>query len=187
MLAEAEKLAREGHNYVTSREMNRMWGEWHLSRREPSLAIEKLHHSLHMARATGHEDLFCEALLALARLRGGERVDARAEAERLSKTGQGNLAVAELWCELGERDHAVEHALRAHELYVSDGEPFVFRYYLDRTRALLAKIGAPLPEIPKYDAAQGKIYPWEKDVRDFIDKLKAERKKDKRKNRNRPT
>ena len=98
--------------------------------KEPSLAIEKLGHSVRMARETGGEDVFCEALLALARLRAGERFEARAEAERLSKADRGNLAVSELWCELGERDRAVEHALRAHKFYVSDGDPYVLRYYL---------------------------------------------------------
>jgi hypothetical protein len=53
----------------------------------------------------------------------------------------------------------------------------VWRYHLDRTRALLTKLGAPLPEVPKYDPAKAKIYPWEKDVRAFIEKLRAERKK----------
>ena len=177
MLMQAEELAREGHNHGAIRSLNQTWGEWYLSRGEPSLAIEKLGHAVRMAREIGSEDGFSEAMLALARLRAGERFDARGEAERLSKTGWGTLALAELWWKLGARDRAVEHALRAHKFYVSDGEPYLWRYRLDRTRALLAELGVPLPEIPKYDPAKAKIYPWEKDVRAFIDKLKAKRKR----------
>jgi hypothetical protein len=65
--------------------------------------------------------------------------------------------------------------LRAHEWSVGDGDPFVLRHYIDRAHALLTGLGTPLPEVPKYDPAKAKIYPWEKDVRAFIVKLKAER------------
>jgi hypothetical protein len=60
--------------------------------------------------------------------------------------------VAELWWRLREHDHAVEHALRAHRWAVADGEPYVYRYYLDRTRTLLAELGPPQDEIraPSY-------------------------------------
>jgi hypothetical protein len=68
-----------------------------------------------------------------------------------------------------------------HKFYVGDGKPYVWRYYLDRTRALLAQLGVPLPGIPKYDPALAKIYPWEKDVRVFINKLKGVRKNAKKK------
>ena len=181
VLAQAETLAREGHNFTVIKTLHLRRGEWSLGRGELSQAIEELGHSVRMAREADGEDVFCEALLALARLRSGDPFDARAEAERLSRAGPRSIAVAELWRELGDRDHAVHHALRVHERYIGDGEPFVFRHFLDRTRALLIELGAPLPEVPKYDPATAKIYPWEKDVRAFIEKLKAERAEKKKK------
>ena len=128
-----------------------------------------------MAREVGREDPVAEARLALARLRAGMPGDAHAEAERLSTSAGGTLALAELWRELGDRDRAVEHALRAHRWAVADGEPYVHRYYLDRTRALLAGLGAALPEVPRHDPAKTPPYPWETDVRAFIAKLRADR------------
>jgi hypothetical protein len=96
------------------------------------------------------------------------------EAERLSNAG-GGLALAELWHALGERDRAIEHALRAHQWSVADGEPYVQRYWLDRTRALLADLGVPLPDVPRYDPAKAHIFSFEAELRVFIDKLKAKR------------
>jgi tetratricopeptide (TPR) repeat protein len=171
ILVHTETVVRRGHSRQFIKGLHEIRGEWCLRRGELSLAIEQLDNSVRMAREANGEDVHFEALLALARLRSGERFDARAEAERLSKAG-GSIAVAEFWRELGDRDRAVDHAQRAHEWYVGDGEPFVFRHLLDRTRALLAELGAPLPEVPKYDPAKAKIYPWEKDVRAFIEKLK---------------
>jgi tetratricopeptide (TPR) repeat protein len=175
ILVQAEAAVRVGHSRRYVKGLHEVRGEWHLRRGELSSAIEQLGHAVRMAREAGDEDVFSEALLALARLRSGEGFDARAEAERLNKAGFNSTAVAELWRELGDHDRAVDHALRVHKWYVGDGEPFVLRHHLDRTRALLTELGAPLPEVPKYDPAKAKIYPWEKDVRAFIEKLKAER------------
>jgi tetratricopeptide (TPR) repeat protein len=175
ILVQAETAVRGGHSHHYISMLYQMRGEWYLRRGELSFAIEQLGHAVRKAREADDEDIFSGALLALARLRAGDRFDAHAEAERLSKAGAGSIAVAELWRELGDRDRAIDHALRAHEICIGDGEPFVFRHLLDRTRALLSELGAPLPEVPKYDPAKAKIYPWEKDVRAFIEKLKAER------------
>jgi hypothetical protein len=177
VLVGAEVEARDGHNHYSIRRLCQLRGEWHLGRGELSHAIESFGHAVQMAREVGHRNTGCEASLNVARLRAGERFEAQAEAERLSKVDSGSLAIAELWHELDQRDCAVKAALLAHERYASEGEPYVNRYYLDRTRALLTKLGVTLPEVPKYDPAKAKIYPWEKDVRAFIDKLKAERKK----------
>ncbi len=181
ILVQTEIAVRGGHSRIFVKALHQLWGEWCLRRDELSFAIEQLGHSVRMAREAGDEDARIEALLARARLRAGERFDARAEAERLSKAGPGSIAVAELWRELGDRDRAVDHALRAHKRSVGEGEPFVLRDHLDRARALLTELGAPLPEVPKYDPANAKIYPWEKDVRDFIEKMKAERKEKEKK------
>jgi hypothetical protein len=175
ILVQAEIVTRDGHSRRFVKSLHELRGEWHLRRGELSSATEQLGHAVRMAREAGGDDVFCAALLALARLRARERFDARSEAERLSKAGPRSTAVAELWRELGDRDRAVDHALLAHEWCVGDGEPFVFRHQLDRARALLTELGAPLPEVPKYDPAKAKIYPWEKDVRAFIEKVKAER------------
>jgi hypothetical protein len=174
-LTQAEDLAKRGRNRRAMHGLTLLRGERHLARGEPKLAVNSLGESVRMAREVGHEDPVSEALFALARLRAGDRFDARGEAARLNNTnGQAALAIAELWHELGERDLAVEHALRAHRWAVADGEPCVHRYYLDRTRALLIEFGATLPKVPRYDLSKATTYPWEKDVQAFIEKLKIE-------------
>ena len=155
MLVQAETAVRGGRDRYYVRRLHEMRGQWCLRRGELSSAIEQLDHAVRMAREADNEDVFCEALLALARLRSGAQFDARSEAERLSKAGSNSIAVAELWHELGDRDRAIHHALRAHEGYVGDGEPFVFRHLLNRTRALLTELGAPLPEVSEIRSGQG--------------------------------
>ena len=115
-----------------------------------------------MAREVGQEDAESKARSALARLRAGDRFDARGEADRLSKTeDKAAGAVADLWSALGERNLAVEHGRRAHRWAVADGEPYVRRYDLERVRALLTSLGAALPEVPKYDPSTAITYAWE--------------------------
>ena len=175
-LVQAETLAASGRNRRAIRELHSLRGERCLARQEPALAVATFQESVRMAREVGRNDPVAEARLALARLRAGMSGDARAEAERLSKAPEElAFALAELWRELGDRDRAVEHALRAHRWAVADGEPYVRRYELDRTRALLAGLGADLPEVPRHDPAKTPPYPWEADVRAFIAKLRAER------------
>jgi tetratricopeptide (TPR) repeat protein len=175
VLVQTEKLAGAGHDRSTIQAIHRLRGEWRLTCKEPLSALESFAEAVRMLREVGEEAARYETPLALARLRAGICFDAHAEAERLSKTNGGSLAVAELWRALGERDAAVEHALRAHSWAVADGEPHVHRYYLDRTRALLTELGAPLPEVPRYDPSGAPRYPWEKDLRALIEQRRAER------------
>jgi hypothetical protein len=176
ILTQAEILAKSGRNRHAIQSLQRLRGEWCLKRDQPALAVESLAEAVRMAHEVGHKDERSEAMLALARIRIDEPFDARVGAERLGKTSErAALTVAELWWAVGERDRAVEHALRAHSWVAADGEPYVHRYYLDRARALLTDLGAELPEVPQYDSSKVTPYPWEKDVRVFIDKLRAER------------
>jgi hypothetical protein len=172
----AETLARGARNRQAIRELHYRRGLWYMTRNEPARAVDSLVQAIRMAREVGIEHVDCEAWLALARRRAGEDGDAHGDAERLSKAeDNAALAVAELWHALGERDRAVKHALRTHRWAVADGEPYVHRYYLDRTRALLADLGAELPKVPRYDPSKTTPYPWEQDVRAFIDRLRAKR------------
>ncbi|HVQ08513.1 MAG TPA: DUF4062 domain-containing protein [Allosphingosinicella sp.] len=174
-LIDAEILAREGRNREGVRTLARLRGQYHLARGEAAKAVGSLAGAVRMARERGADDANAEALLALARLRAGEPLHARAEAERLDGGDKGAaLALAELWSDLGERDRAIAAALRAHEWAVAAGEPYVYRHELDQARALLEKFGAQRPDIPTCDPASATPYPWEDDVKGLIEKLKAE-------------
>jgi tetratricopeptide (TPR) repeat protein len=176
VLVQVELLARDGRNRVVLESMHELRGEWYLLRNQPGRALESLMEAARMAREAGREAAWPEAMLALARVHTGEQFDSRAEAERLSKASdRAALAVAELWRALGEVAQAKEHALRAHRWAVADGEPYVYRYYLYRIRALLADLGAELPEVPRYSSSKKSVYNWEEGVRSYIDKLRNER------------
>jgi tetratricopeptide (TPR) repeat protein len=187
VLARAQTSARNGHNRYAIENLYFLRGEWCLAQREPALAVESFAERVRMSRQVGDEVTSFELLLALARLRAGMDFDIQREAERLSMAisvsdtihirskARAELALGELWHALGEHDSAVEHSLRAHSMATADGEPYVWRYYLDRTRALLAELGATLPEEPRYDPSTTPSYPWEKDVRAVIERLRAER------------
>ena len=175
ILSQAEALAKGSQNRNSVAWLHSLRGDWYLALAKPVLAVESLTEGVRMAREVGGEDARTEALLALARLRAGENSNTRSETERLSnRQDRAALIVAELWRELGDRKQAVDHALRAHRWAVADGEPYVHRYELDRVRALLANLGVEPLEVPRYDPSKIALYPWEKDIRIFVDRLRNE-------------
>lgn len=173
----AETRARQGRNRKSVGQLAFLRGDYHLRRDELPQAVDSLTVAVRMAREVSQEDAQAEALLALARRRADEPFDASAEAERLDGAkGSAALYVAELWNELGETERAIAAARSTHEWAVADGEPYVFRYELDRSRALLEELGAELPEIPTYDPATDPTFDWEADVRKIIEERKAAKK-----------
>lgn len=80
-----------------------------------------------------------------------------------------------LWYSFYERGAQMSdfcrHALAAYRWYWADGEPYVFRYYLNKSRALLEKLNAPIPNLPPYDPSKREPFPWEP----AIAKLRAAR------------
>jgi ribosomal 50S subunit-associated protein YjgA (DUF615 family) len=64
--------------------------------------------------------------------------------------------------------------LRAYRDAWADGEPFVNRYDLTKSRALLETLGAEIPDLPK---AKYEKFPCEDEVVAAIEKLKEEKKK----------
>jgi hypothetical protein len=110
--------------------------------------------SARLARASGHNDLGTESWLALARLHAGWLTDPPAEAERLRSAGAGGYALAKLWQTVDDIPQARGEALRSYRSYWADGEPYVWRFNLERTRRLLTEIGELPPEMPPYDKAR---------------------------------
>jgi hypothetical protein len=176
-LVKAEKIARRAYSRYETRLISRLHANWRLDRGEFGLAIHALRDTVRLARSAGLEDPHSEALLALARVRVGDKTHAREEAERLStKSDESALAVAQSWQALGEHNKAVEHALRAHRWALADCEPYVRRWELDKTRALLTELGADLPPVSQFDPAKHPPLPWEKNVLAAIEKLRGEKK-----------
>lgn len=158
-------------------------GDWHLSRGEPSLAIEPLSQAVRLCRDSGLDDAQFEARLASACIRAGRPINGRAIAERFADTqdNDGAIAVAELWRDLGEPTYAIAAALRAYKMAWGSGEPFVYRFVLNSAKDLLLELGELPPDLPKYDPADNLTYDWEDDVTAMIDKAREKREERERK------
>jgi hypothetical protein len=170
-LDRAEGLAEDGKNREVIRGVHRLRGQWRLERCEWTLAAESFAEAVRRAREVGVEDREAESGLSLARFHCGELTDPREEAKRLEGAGGPSLELAELWTAIGDGDRAKRHALAAYNWAWADGEPYVHRWELDKSRALLEKLGAEVPVLPSYDPAKAPKLPWEDEVRAAIQKL----------------
>jgi hypothetical protein len=130
-----------------------------------------------MAREVGQSDTKVEALLAVARFHLHQLSDPGQEAEQLARAKKPfHRGLAELWLTIGDAEQAGKYALAAYEWAWADGEPYVRRYELNKTQALLEKLGVPVPDLLPYDSAKDEKLPWEDEVIAAIEKLRAEKK-----------
>ncbi|NTW55317.1 MAG: DUF4062 domain-containing protein [Chlorobaculum sp.] len=184
-LETAERLARKDNNRSTLRSIIALRGEWRLEQQEWRLAAESFHEALSMARERGLTDAGSETGLALAKFNLGQfhsPDEARHEAERLSTLREpAHRFLAMLWRELGDLEQAKKHALAAYKRAWADGEPFVWRYELEKATELLREMNIPIPDLPPYDPAKNEPFPWEADVRKAIEKLRAEKEAERKK------
>lgn len=85
------------------------------------------------------------------------------------------LALAELWLALDAYEQAMSCALFAYELAWADGEPYVRRYDLERSRAILKELGVPVPDLPPFDPTTCLKIPQEDAVVTAIKALRTEK------------
>jgi tetratricopeptide (TPR) repeat protein len=171
-LAAAEHLARTGQNRRAIRDLHRLRGRWQLSRGEHARAAESLQQAIRMAHEAGFPDPMSQTLLALARFRLKQLPNPREEARRLSAgRDPAHLALAELWHALTDTEQAARHAKAAYRHAWADGEPYVWRYSLERAKSLLQQLGEDIPALPAYDPAQHPGNPWEDEIHAAIMEL----------------
>jgi hypothetical protein len=182
-LSETERLCRQGRDRFELVECLLLCGSWQLSRGEPHLAIEPLDEAVRLVRLAGVDHREIEVLHGLAHLRTGHPAYPRVVAEQLDTEfdRRVSLVVAEIWRELDEPERATAAALRAHKSSCGSGEPYVYRYHLDRADALLRDLGETPPEVPQHDPAKDEVFDWEDDVRALIEKTRKEREELERK------
>ena len=138
-------------------------------------ALPHFDEALAMIRERGELDHSLEAEYLRVRCLAGHIVTPEDAARLDDAQDEATLSLAELWETLGDAETAAAWALRAHIRAVADGEPYVRRWELDRTRALLTRLGRPLPEVPNYDPARYSPHEWEAEVEVFADRLEARR------------
>ena len=174
-LDRAEQLSKAGKSRTAIRYLHGLRGAWQQQAGQYAPAAESLHEAVRMAREVGQTHEAAETRLALARFHLGQLADPRHEAEQLAKAREpAHRPLAELWLAIGDPEQAKKQALAAYRWAWADGEPYVWRYELDRSRELLEKLGVEIPKLPPYDPAKDEKLPWEDEVAAAIDKLRAD-------------
>lgn len=178
-LLEVESFARLSGDRLTLMWVLQSRGEYHMNKLETEKAVNALTEAVRLARElgiAGEAKDIVEALFILSRVLNVEQFDTRTEVQRLNcGHPAAALYVAEIWKRLGESKNAMAAALRAHSWAVGEGEPYVRRHALGRTRAVLLELGGAFPVNPTYNPQSAREYEWEKDVKVMIDGLKARR------------
>lgn len=175
-IAHALSIAREGQNRPIIQALYCLRGNWYARQQSWLLARDAYHEAVRMTRERNFMDEWSETSLALSKYHLNQLPDAREEAERLAQLPEpAQYLLAQLWQAIGDPARARHHALAAYERYWGDGEPYVFRYWLDRTTELLHELGEPIPQLPPFDPAKVQLYPWEAEVQAAIDRLNAEK------------
>lgn len=175
-LRRAEELAIASRNRWIVTRLHVLRGEWKATQGDWHAAVRSLNEAVRMKREVATRNWYAETLLALAKFRLGQLPEARQQADELSQVSfPAHRILAELWLALGDDDRALHHALAAYREAWADGMPYVRRYELDMSRALLERLGVEVPALPPYDPATAEPLPFEDILVAYIDKLKAER------------
>jgi hypothetical protein len=80
--------------------------------------------------------------------------------------------MADLWLAIGDHYQPNKHAV--HEAW-ADGEPYVYRYELNKARALWERLAAEIPVLPPYDPAKDRKLSWEDELNAAIQKRRTEK------------
>ncbi|MFZ2276776.1 MAG: SIR2 family protein [Prosthecobacter sp.] len=177
-LIAAAVLAENDGNRTTLRGLHGLRGSWRLEQGEWALAAASFTQAVAMAREVCLVDVESETGLALAKHHLGQFTSEEAHSEALRLVQLRDPAhrlLAQFWQALGEPDQSKHHALSAYRCAWADGEPYVNRYELTKTTAMLQKMNIPVPAVQTYDPAKDLPFEWEADVRAAIEKLMAEK------------
>jgi tetratricopeptide (TPR) repeat protein len=148
-------------------------------RPDDEAAIVAFDEAIAMARAVGLDDTRSEALrgLSLARLGLREQAEATAAlAERVPDhvaLAELYLALAELYLALDLPQKAREHALVGYRWGWADGPPWCHHWALQTSRAVLAALGEPEPQLPPFDPTRIRTIEYEADIRRLIEEHAA--------------
>lgn len=177
-LTVAADLAVRGNSRLVIRQLHIIRALWSMEQGEWEQAADSFAQSSRMARERGLPHATSEAGLTLAKLKLG-RLDpqtARDDADQLAtQRDPDHFLLAMLWQEIGDQHKAGKLALAAYREAWADGEPYVYRYELTRARQLLDELDVPIPQLPEYQPDNDPPFPWEAEVRDAIDRIRAEK------------
>jgi tetratricopeptide (TPR) repeat protein len=179
LLSVAMRQAREGKNRGVIRRLHDLRGLWLLGIGRSAESEAAFEEGIAMARESGLPMPSAEAQRAVAQVKQGKIDQARETAERLVLLEDPpEISLAELFLALGDRTRALEYVARGYRRAWADGMPYVKWWDLQRCRAVCEALGEPEPQLPPFDPSKATPLPFEVEVRAFIEKLKAKKKKE---------
>ncbi|MGV3618118.1 MAG: DUF4062 domain-containing protein [Fimbriimonas sp.] len=179
-LARTMEISRSNNNRFMVRQILALRGKWHLRMARHAEAKRDCEEAIMMARSVRLVDEEAETLSVLVELGlRGDKSEIRRRIEELEAQGiNAGVLTAEVWEGLGEPEKAGAEARKAYQEAWNDGEPYVYRYHLDRAKEILTRLGAPMPELPPFDPNRIERFEWEDDLVALIEKKKAEPRQD---------
>lgn len=177
-LVNAEEVNRSTKSALGNRNLSVLRGLWQLEHNDFEAAKKSLHDAVSLAHKAGKTDRRSEILLAIAKHNLKELLEPSHIAEQFTYNISESCyyPLADLWFAIGDNVQAKKHALAAYKWAWADGEPFVRRYELNKTKALLEKLSAEIPKLPPYDPARNNKFPWEDKVANAIEKIRPKKR-----------
>ena len=180
-LESAERIAIEGNNRFSMRELCALRGEWKLSLGESAEAADAFEEYIRMTREADIDASREEALLAIAQSGMGRTDQAREAAERLSALGNPpHVVLAEVFLALGDVEKARHRVIPGYDAAWGEGAPYVHWWDLQRCRKVLAALGDPEPVLAPFDPSTIKPFSWDPKLREYLEKVRKEKEKEQR-------
>jgi tetratricopeptide (TPR) repeat protein len=157
---------REHH---AERELWELRGSWHQANDQHEDAIRAFEKAIQMARSIGLSD---DSAAAAQRALSLARIGLRADAEAAARSVEGrtmDVALAELWMALDQRDKALDRALDCYRHAWADGPPHFSHWQLEASRAVLRSLDQAEPTLPPFDPAGIAPLPYEAEIRNLLD------------------
>jgi tetratricopeptide (TPR) repeat protein len=166
-LDKVERLAVQGKNALTYRQIKGWRGEVALRAEDYALAQRWFEEALALHRKVGAHAGWVLGGLARAYALQGDHARTRAIADELSKS---NINAAEVYHLIGDSDRAREYALKAYEWAWAGGPPYVWWWALERAKRVLDALGVSYPDLPPFDEAKIGKFPYQDEIEAYIER-----------------
>ena len=181
-LDDALSLAVQEKNIEVERQIHALRADVALQQGHLDEAVEAIQTAITMARKSGvpvggHLGCLARALVQQEHYEEARRVLEEAlEEPNLEINAYLQCSAAEVYLALGEQTPAEEYALAAYKTAWADGPPYSRWWELQWAKKLLARLNVSEPNLPSFDPSKVEPIPYEKEIRAFIEKLKAKKK-----------
>lgn len=182
-LAKSEDVNRSAKSALGNRNLCALRGIWRLEQKDYESAKKSLINAVALAHKAGKVDRRSEIRLAIAKHHLGELHNPSQVAEDFTYGLKEpcHHPLAELCFLIGDYEQARKHAVAAYTWAYADGEPYVRRDELNKTKALLDQLVLEIPKLPCYGQISDKRLSWGNDVAAVIDRILVLREENKRK------